>query len=141
MFLRRLGFMFHSWRIRKNRAEFQHFQNLGEPAEGWRPTISSIAQGREEYVGLYEDEQAHITYITCAIIRHERSDQPRAIRFMADTPIDLSDDSHRRLQEISGVWPVEELEHLNQKFRALNVRWLSPLETFKFLYYPEDYQA
>lgn len=137
MLLRRLRFLFHSWRIRKNRAEFQCFQNLGEPVEGWRPTTSSIAQGREEYVGLYENEQAQITYITCATIRNERSEKPRAIRFMADTPIDLSDDSHRRLQEISGVWPIEELEYVNQKFCALNIRWLGPMETFNFLYYPE----
>lgn len=125
---------YRQWRVRKIRPEFQRFQDLGKPVEGWGPTLDAIVQGREDFVGVYEDPQGSIMYVTCAI--YWDGEQPGGIRFMADTPFDLSEDSHRLLRDVLGLWPIEELEQLNQKFRSLNVHWLSPMEAFEFIYLP-----
>lgn len=112
----------------------QRFLEQGEPSGGWGPTQEVIRQGRGEFVGLHESPSGGHVHLVCEVYWDVKSREPRSIEVMIDKEGNQSANTEKLLEEIEGMWHLEDFDTLADLVKILEIHWLSPTETFEYIY-------
>lgn len=123
-----------AWRIRKNRLQAEQFQELGESSDGWGPTLEVMRQGRGEFVGHHESASDGQVHLVCEVYWDLKTKEPRSFEVMIVKEGNQPASTEELLEEIEGIWDLEHFETLADLLKKLEFQWLSPKETFEYIY-------